>query len=153
MIRVIRTDSTNADFRSLIRQLDLDLSNRYGEAQSFFDQFNIVDHIRNVVVAYHNDIPAGCGAFKPYSEKDVEIKRMFVVPELRRKGISSRILSELELWASSLKFTGAILETGKGQHEAIGVYTKRNYTVIENYGQYAGVELSICMRKDFDPLG
>jgi hypothetical protein len=52
-----------------------------------------------------------------------------------------------------LKFTGAILETGKGQHEAIGVYTKRNYTVIENYGQYAGVELSICMRKDFDPLG
>lgn len=72
---------------------------------------------------------------------------MYVDPSHRRKGISSKLLSELESWAKELNFAISLLETGKGQPEAIGLYTKAGYKITENYGSYIGIENSICMKK------
>jgi len=77
----------------------------------------------------------------------MEIKRMYVLPQSRRKGIASRIITELEHWAVELSCTTCILETGKKQPEAIELYKKNGYVVMPNYGQYAGVENSLCFRK------
>jgi len=76
-----------------------------------------------------------------------EIKRMFVRPERRGRGIARSILSELETWAGELGFLECILETGLKQPEAIELYRKSGYETIPNYGQYEGVENSVCMRK------
>lgn len=73
---------------------------------------------------------------------------MFVPTERRKKGIASAILNELENWAAELSFTKCILETGKRQPEAIGLYKKNGYKQIPNYGQYASVENSVCFRKE-----
>ena len=146
-IKVIRTNSDDADFRALVSLLDKDLSERDGDEHPFFAQYNKLDKIFHVVVAYHDQAPAGCGAIKEYSTGTAEIKRMFVHPAFRRKGIASKILSELELWAKELKFKVCILETGIRQPEAINLYENLHYKYIPNYGQYAGVENSVCMEK------
>jgi GNAT superfamily N-acetyltransferase len=147
MINIIRTSSDNHDFIELVRLLDADLAIRDGEQHTFYDQFNKIDNIRYVVVAYEDNKPAGCGAIKEFSPDSTEVKRMYVLPENRKKGIASKILAELEIWGRELSYSKCILETGKGQPEAIELYIKNGYILIPNYGQYAGVENSLCFEK------
>ena len=78
----------------------------------------------------------------------MEIKRMYTLPDRRGKGIASQVLRELENWASELSYRKCILETGKKQPEAIRVYQKNGYQIIPNYGQYAGIENSLCFEKE-----
>jgi len=146
-ITVKRTQSTDDDFNSLVRLLDLDLNKRYNKAQAAYDQYNKIALIETVIVAYANDVAVGCGCFKPFDEKAVEIKRMFVHPAYRGKGISKIIIRELEKWATELGFTTSVLETGKGHPEAIGLYTKQGYDIIANFGQYADMPNSVCFEK------
>lgn len=146
-IKVIRTDSENPDFRALVVFLDQELRERDGEEHLFFAQFNKLDNIHHVVLAYRDAKPAGCGAIKAYTKDIAEIKRMFVHVEARRQGIAGTILTELEHWAKELGFSACILETGKKQPEAISLYHKMSYKTIPNYDQYSGVESSICMEK------
>jgi putative acetyltransferase len=142
-----RTTSESSDFQNLVRLLDADLKLRDGEDHAFYSQFNKIDKIKNAVVCYADDLPIGCGAFKEYDETSVEIKRMFVEPGFRGKGIAATILKELELWAGEINYTQAVLETGKRQPEAIALYQKAGYAIIPNFGQYENIENSVCMKK------
>ena len=147
MVHILRTDSEHVDFINLVKKLDLDLAERDGEDHSFYAQFNNIDKIKHAVVAYINGQPLGCGAIKAFDSKMMEVKRMYTLPESRGKGIASKILSELEHWAVELTFEKCILETGKRQPEAIQLYKKNGYNLIQNYGQYAGIDNSICFEK------
>lgn len=147
MIQLIRTDSNNTDFQTLVVALDKDLAIRDGEEHAFFAQFNKIAHIKYVVVAYQDGQAVGCGAIKEYAPGVMEVKRMFVPLEKRGNGIASLVLAELEKWAKELNYSKCILETGLKQPEAIRLYQKNQYQVIPNYGQYAEVESSICFEK------
>ncbi|MDY0780389.1 GNAT family N-acetyltransferase [Tenacibaculum sp. IB213877] len=147
MIQLIRTNSNNKDFVTLVKKLDQFLAVSDGEDHAFYDQFNKLDTIKHVIVAYLDDKPVGCGAIKQYDGFTVEVKRMFTTIEARGKGIASLILAELEKWAIELSYKRAVLETGIRQVEAIGLYKKNDYKVIENYGQYTGVKDSVCFEK------
>ncbi|RZK87171.1 MAG: GNAT family N-acetyltransferase, partial [Pedobacter sp.] len=141
-LTLIRTDSENADFKQLVVLLDKDLAIRDGEEHSFYDQFNKIDSIKEVTVAYQKEIAVGCGAIKPFSKSAVEVKRMFIHPDYRKKGFAARVLDELEHWAADLGYSACVLETGKKQPEAIALYQKMGYHITENYGQYIGVDNS-----------
>ena len=147
MIKLIRTDSDNPDFVKLVRALDADLAKRDGSDHSFYAQFNKIDAIKHAVVVYENEHPMGCGAIKEFDANTMEIKRMYVLPESRKAGIATTILSELEHWAKELSYSKCVLETGKRQPEAVALYKKNGYVLIPNYGQYAGVENSLCFEK------
>lgn len=147
MITTIRTQSDNADFQELVKALDIDLQIRDGAEHGFYAQFNSIATINHVVVAYLKDKAVGCGAIKPYDEETMEVKRMYVLPELRGKGIASIILNDLEVWAKQLHYKKCLLETGIKQPEAIALYTKNQYQIIPNFGQYQGVENSVCFEK------
>ena len=149
-MQIIRTNSDHPDFRTLVALLDQDLAIRDGEDHAFYQQFNKVDQIKHVVVAMMGNEAIGCGAIRAYAPDVMEVKRMFVLPEYRGKGIAGAILSELEHWAAELDFARCILETGYMQPEAIRLYQKSGYTIIPNYGQYAGIENSVCMEKSLD---
>jgi len=146
-IKFTRTTSENADFRSLINALDEDLYQRNGEAQLQYRQYNQVDSIGHVVVIYFEGKPVGCGCYKRFDAKTVEMKRMFVLPEMRGKQLAARMLQELEKWAIEEGNTVAVLETGRRQVEAQRLYSIAGYFRTENYGQYIGMEDSICYRK------
>lgn len=147
MITCLRVNSDNADFQALVHELDAFLAVINGSQDAFFRQFNKIENIKHVVVAYENDIPVGCGAMKEYAEDTMEVKRMFVYPEKRGRGIASLILSELESWAKELHYRKCVLETGEVLKEAIQLYKKSNYDVIPNYGQYKEVTTSVCFEK------
>lgn len=147
MITISRTDSENKDFQYLVHQLDTDLAERNGEKNDFFAQFNKTNLIKNVIVAYSNNIPVGCGAIKIYDSNIMEVKRMFVLKEQRGKNIAGTILRNLEQWAKELSYNKCVLETGDKMPEAIGLYRKNGYKQIPNYGQYENVESSLCFEK------
>jgi len=147
MIRLIRTNSENPLFINLVRDLDIELALVDGEDHTFYSQFNKIDKIRYVVVALEDETPVGCGAIKEFAKDTMEVKRMYVIPEKRNKGFASEVLKELENWALELSYNKCILETGKRQPEAISLYKKNGYSNIPNYGQYSGVENSVCFQK------
>jgi len=146
-LKLIRTDSDHADFRKLVALLDQDLAVRDGDDHAFYAQFNRVDAIKEVIVAYQNDVAVGCGAIKPFSATEAEVKRMFVHPDFRNQGIAAKIVTALENWATEIGFSATVLETGKKQPEAMALYQKIGYQITPNYGQYVGVENSVCMIK------
>ena len=147
MIRIERTNSGSADFTNLVKFLDRELAERDGEDHQFYAQFNKLDKIKHVVLSYYKDLPVACGAMKEFQPGIMEIKRMFTKEEYRGKGLASHILSELEKWSTELSYNHVVLETGIRQPEAIHLYKKSGFIIIPNYGQYAGVETSICFEK------
>lgn len=152
MILLKRTDASHPDFLSLVKQLDNELQERDGKDHSFYSQFNQPQGIKHAVLAYENEQLAGCGAMKYFQQGTMEIKRMFTLPYCRNRGIASRILDALEIWAAELGMHACLLETGKRQPEAIALYLKKGYLRIPNYGQYRGMENSVCFEKQIPPL-
>lgn len=151
MTKVLRTDSTNEDFVKLVNLLDAELAIRDGNDHAFYHQFNKIDMIKHAIVLQLNGIAVGIGAIKEISPFAMEVKRMYTLPEHRGKGLAVAVLNELEKWAAELGYKKCLLETGKKQPEAIALYTKSGYSVIPNYGQYAGVENSVCFEKVVSP--
>ena len=147
MIEIKRTSSSEIDFQHLVSELDWELSKRNRETNEFFAQYNKIDQIKNVIIATIDNKPVGCGAMKAYDSDTMEIKRMFVPIEMRGKGIAVHILKNLEKWAKEMNYSKCILETGNKMLEAIRLYEKSNYKVVPNYGQYNGIEDSICFKK------
>ncbi|MBP1841497.1 GNAT family N-acetyltransferase [Formosa algae] len=146
-MELLRTDSNHKDFIALVKLLDSDLAIRDGEDHAFYAQFNKIDMLKHVVIAYNNAIPVSCGAIKPFDTTSVEVKRMYTAEQSRGQGLASIVLSELEQWAKELDYTSCVLETGMQQPEAIALYHKNGYELIPNYGQYANVENSRCFKK------
>ena len=147
-INLTRTNSDNPDFQNLVKYLDAYLAEKDGDEHAFYAQYNKLDKLKNVVVVYQNDEPVACGAMKEYNPESMEIKRMYTSPESRGKGFAGKILAELENWAKELGYEKCILETGKRQTEAVQFYPKAGYKQIPNYGQYAGMENSLCFEKE-----
>lgn len=146
-MQILRTTSENIDFQNLVKKLDIYLAEIDGEDHTFYDQFNKIDLLRNCIVIFENDKAIACGAIKPIDGSTMEVKRMFTLPAYRGKGLAVSVLKELEIWAKELGYEKTVLETGKKQIEAVALYKKCNYSIIPNYGQYAGIENSICFEK------
>ncbi|MDR1258126.1 MAG: GNAT family N-acetyltransferase [Tannerellaceae bacterium] len=146
-IIIKRTNPEDKDFRRLVLLLDDYLDGSDKAAHSLCEPFNRTDTIRYALVACMDGEAVGCGAIREYSPGTMEIKRMFVREDQRRKGVASSILSELEKWAKELGFTRCILETGEKLPQAISLYRKKGYSVIANYGQYECLPASVCFEK------
>ncbi|MGZ3778254.1 MAG: GNAT family N-acetyltransferase [Mucilaginibacter sp.] len=146
-ITIKRTEANDPDFPYLVAMLNRELHEKYGDLQLVYDKYNQISNLDTVVIAYVNDIPSGCGCFKKFDYKTVEIKRMFVKQEERKLGIASSVLGELEIWAKENGFSSVVLETGSKQQEAMAFYKKQGYDTIPNYGPYWGMETSVCFGK------
>lgn len=148
MIKLVRTDSNNKDFVSLVDALNKYLKVVDGDDHDFYHQYNGIDMLKHVVVAYDDKTPIACGAFKQFDNDSVEIKRMFTHPDSRGKGIAGKLLIDLENWSKEEGYRSCVLETGKAQFEAVSFYKKMGYTIIPNYGQYENIENSLCFEKN-----
>ena len=147
-IKIIRTDTLNPKVKELIKDLDKELRNYYGDIQDSYTPHNDVSKGFPAILFEQNGIPIGCGAFKPYDKISGELKRIFLKKEVRGKGLSKLIVKALENWMLEDNLSIAILECGDRQPEAIGLYQKLDYKVIPKYGVYVDMPNSICMRKD-----
>ena len=147
-ITLQRTTSDNPEFQKLAQALEEDLRIRDGHDYLFYADLNKIDHLPNVVIAYADGLPIGCGAIRIYDQHSVELKRMYVDPSNRRQRIATLILAELEKWSIELGYKNCLLETGANQPEAIDFYKKHNYSLVPKFGKYIISKNSICFKKD-----
>jgi putative acetyltransferase len=140
---------TSHDAQNLIRQLDEDLLRRYPALQQTHGLHpqDAIDPDFTFVIARIDSSAVGCGALRRIEPGICEIKRMFVLPDFRRRGIARRILEALESRARELRETSVLLETGIGQPEAIELYKSAGYHEIAGFGEYAGSPFSVCFEK------
>lgn len=147
MPEIIRTTSDNPDFQNLTNELDSELCRIYNTRKEDFEEYNRITDLATVVLVYENGFAIACGCFKPFDEERIELKRMFVKPECRGKGIASLMVAELEKWGKELSYGAIILETGKGQPEAIALYRKLGYDDIPHFGEFPEESRSVCLGK------
>ncbi|WP_456314046.1 GNAT family N-acetyltransferase [Pseudomonas shirazensis] len=147
LIEVVRTTSDNPDFVYLIKTFDTFLWQRYPELKKDYWGNNLIEFNPNVIIVYLDKKPVGCGCFKKYNQNTAELKRMFVSPDARGLGLAQLIIKELEMEATNQGFETFILETLYKQIEAISLYQKMGFNIVENYEPYVGLENSVCMSK------
>lgn len=146
-MQLVRTTNQDPRFTDLTRQLDADLQQRYGQQQEAYATHNRLALLETALIGIVDGQAVACGCFKPLDTQTAEIKRMYVRPEWRRRGFSEQLLVALELWAHELGVSRLVLETGKGQPEALALYHKRGFVVTANYGPYIDLDNSICLAK------
>lgn len=144
------TDGCNQNFIELCYGLDDFLNELVGgeENRAEYVQYNKLDDIHDVIVAYDCKIPVGCASFKKYDNECAEVKRVFIKKEYRGQGISNKLMELLEKSAKEKGFKYFILESGEPLVAAMALYRKIGYKVIPNYGQYKNMADSICMKKE-----
>ncbi|MDE7445290.1 MAG: GNAT family N-acetyltransferase [Lachnospiraceae bacterium] len=148
-MRIEYTDGRDRNFIELCHELDDFLNEIVGgeENRTEYLQYNKLDDIHDVIVAYENDVPVGSASFKKYDDECAEVKRVFVKKEYRGRGISNILMKMLEERAREKGFKYFILESGEPLVSAMALYRKSGYKVIPNYGQYVDMEESVCMKK------
>lgn len=98
-------------------------------------------------VAYVDGEPAACGGMRAIDAEHGEIKRMYVVPELRGRGLAQGILHTLEADARARRWNRVVLETGTKQPDAQKLYERAGYSSIPLFGDYIGETTSLCYEK------
>ena len=133
---------------NLVKELDAYLKITDEEEYDFYNQFKNIDVLKEVVVTYVDKVAFGCAAIKKFDNTVVEVKRMFVLKENRGTGVAQKLVHELESWATELGHIKCVLETRIRQIRAVAFYKKDAYKVTPNYGQYIGMENSVCFEKE-----
>ena len=104
------------------------------------------DGIRYLVVVDGGRVVA-CGGVQPLDADTGELKRMYVRPAYRGRGIARQLLSALEELAFQQGHSVLCLETGSYLPAAIGLYTSCGYRPIPVYGEYVDNPYSVCFAK------
>jgi GNAT superfamily N-acetyltransferase len=100
------------------------------------------------LVAEIDGVPAACGAWRVYPPGGVEIKRVYVEPAFRRRGLAQLIVAALERSAAAAGHGAVVLNTGGRQPEAIALYTALGYSPVPGYGVYACSPEAVFLGKD-----
>ncbi len=145
----IITDGRNEDFITLCRMLDEHLNEAVGgeKQREQYNQYNTLESIHDVILLYDQGLPIACAGFKHHDEGVAEVKRVFLKKEYRGRGLSKELMKHLEARAKDRGYRKLVLETGAVLKEAMSLYQKLGYEIIENYGPYRCMCGSVCMSK------
>lgn len=144
----------SAEAQAMIAVLNAELTGRYPEQGTTFfrlDEDEVSPGRGVFLVAFRGDQPVGCGAVRKLDAGSAELKRMFVTPAMRGRGLGLRLLAALELEAAALGVTTLLLETGPHNHEALALYTREGFARVPPFGEYLESASSICMGKALGP--
>jgi GNAT superfamily N-acetyltransferase len=153
-IAIAPADLTSPVSRALIAALNEELSGVYSEpgATHFrLDPDEVRDGRGAFLVIYQDGTPVGCGALRVLEPGTAELKRMYVAPAARGKGLGRRLLLALENEARALRVRKLVLETGIRQVAALALYRSNGFQPIPLYGEYClSPETSVCLGKTLD---
>lgn len=136
-----------ANFKGMVAELDAYLAQYNGPDHEFYANYNNLESLLGAVVATMDSVPVGCGAFRRREGRIGEVKRMFVQPAHRGKGVARKVLQEIETWAREQGLDCLQLETGAFMDDARRLYESSGYAYIPNYPPYVGLEASVCLEK------
>jgi len=139
------------DALRLVAALDAHLAGRYQPEHRFGPHLkaeHVAPGIGAFVIAREDGKAVGCGALRRRDAATVEVKRMYVEPAMRGRGVARQILDHLESTARTMGAERLVLETGVQQQEAIGLYHSAGFTVIDCFDEYLGIPTSVCFEKN-----
>ena len=144
------TSVTNSDFQMFYQITEDYYSSLVGgvSKRKGFVPYNASAQIPDVLIAYDDGKAVGCAGLKRYNDKSTEIKRVWVQPEYRRQHIADKMMQLVEQKAKEQGFARVILQTRPQMTEAVGMYTKRGYKLIENYPPYDKLIGAVCYAKE-----
>jgi GNAT superfamily N-acetyltransferase len=135
----------------LVDELQQEYVTRYGgRDETAVDPGQFAAPYGAFFVATIDGVPIGCGGLRRHDDGVVEVKRMFVRSEHRRRGHARALLRALEDWARSSGYRTVILETGLAQPEAVALYASEGYAPIDGFGHYKDAPLSRSFAKDLN---
>ncbi|MEZ4860509.1 MAG: GNAT family N-acetyltransferase [Caldilineaceae bacterium] len=145
-IKAERPDS--ADAMALIAELENHLAPQYPvESRHGFSVEKLIAQGVAFFVTRYEGQPVGCGGIKLFGTEYGELKRMYVRPSFRGKGLAKLMVEHLNAYAQSQGVTLVRLETGIYQTEAIGLYERMGFYRIKPFGEYREDPLSLCYEK------
>ncbi len=139
------------DARHLIAGLDAGLAELYPPEERFGPNLkpeHLEDGRGTFLIARDGDRAVGCGAIRVLDPTTAEVKRMFVEPDQRGRGVGKAVLMSLEAAAKNLGVQRLALETGVHQHAAIALYRRAGFTQVDCWGEYLSSPSSICFEKN-----
>ena len=140
-------EGNNLSFQALVRQLDREYVERFGDEALQYRQYNGLEHVEQACLLMEGGQAAACGAFQRLDGETAELKRVFVRPDRRRRGYARQLVEMLELQALFGGYRRMALETGRAMPEAIGLYQKLGYQEAPAWGPFVGDQACICMAK------
>lgn len=157
-VQVAPADPFGPAARRLLTEMVAEIPPRYGET---LDETEAAARVAQLLAAHTpfagaggaflvatvGGEAAGCIALAPLADNTGEVKRMFVTPSLRRRGVGAALLAALEEEARRLGYRRLRLETGDQQPEAVALYAQAGYARIDPYGPFADDPSSIYLEK------
>lgn len=135
------------DYAMLAKKLDEYYYTLVGDVHLRYADVNRPENMACRIVVYHEEQPVACGCWKPIDEQAGEVKRIYVLPQYRRRGLASRIIARLEEEIAASGRSTAILETARTTEDSRQLYLSLGYELIDYYGSPAGAENCLCFRK------
>ena len=145
-----RADILSPPAPALIEALNAELTARYpepGACHFRLEAPEVADGHGAFLIAFRSGHAVGCGAIRRIAPQAGEIKRMYMVPPERGRGVGRAILSALEAEARALNLTRLVLETGVRQEAAQALYQRAGFAVVPPFGEYTSSPLSVCLAK------
>jgi GNAT superfamily N-acetyltransferase len=149
-VEIRRENYGGAAGRALAAPLEEELLGRYGGVPGSGGEPGANDFEPPngaFLIASKDGEAVACGGVCRYDAETAEIRRMYVVPAARGRGVSRLVLRALEEEARRLGYSLVRLETGDAQPEAVGLYVSAGYSPIPRYGPYVDDERSLCFEK------
>ena len=147
MLTIAPEPLDSADARRLIGELDDHLNSLYPPE----DNFTELPTADAFLIARIDDVAVGCGAVRFLDAETAEVKRMYVGPDARGRGVGRELLAELESFARGRGARRLVLETGPQQAEALALYERAGFVETPCWGEYAHGNNSICFEKPLTP--
>jgi GNAT superfamily N-acetyltransferase len=132
------------DAQRLIAAMGDELTQRYGDGGLSPASPHEFEPPGVLLVADVDGVAVACGGIRPFGETGGEVKRMFVEPAHRRRGLSRVLLAALVEHARAQGMTRLLLETGTEQPEAVALYESEGWEPVAPYGHYADDPRTRC---------
>jgi len=147
-ITIAPGDVRAAESVLMLKRLTAELAARYNDDGVGGFQPSYVDQPRSgFLVARLAGAAVGCGVYRPLEHDIGEVKRMYVDPDFRGRGIGRQLLAALEEKLVEAGFSKVRLEAGTSQPEALRLYQSMGYRRIAPYGFYREDPRSVCFEK------
>lgn len=148
-IRITAHDQNSPEALSLQQQMYVEIALLYGDpTDGSFTPINTSQPGATFLVAWVGEQAVGSIALIPFAPGTGEIKRVFVEPEWRGRGISQALLAAIEEQAQAMGYERVCLETGQPQVAAVRLYERAGYQRIAPFGRWADDPLTVCFAKD-----
>jgi GNAT superfamily N-acetyltransferase len=151
-LTIARADFEAGSSQALVAALNAELTGMYSEpgANHFgLDPAEVSGERGAFLIVSYNGAPVGCGAVRLITPDTGELKRMYVAPTMRGKGLAKQLVAALEAEARALGAKSLVLETGVRQLAALALYRGAGFQPIPLYGEYClSPETSVCLGKE-----